>query len=375
MKFTVNAGDFDSALKSVQGRARISTTIPILKHILVTASEAKVSVLGNDLDSSSFASLDAEVALPGSWAIPAEPLVRIAGSFPKAAYIVIEFDKAKQQVAVKSGRSRYTIPVMPAVDFPDALSAKGGFTFEVTEADLEQLFSRPAGVTDKKRVQLSGVYLHADAGKLHSCATNGTSLLRFGSQIDGSGLGDSVSPDHHGVIVPCSSLPEMVKIGAGSISVTARTIEIVSGARSYCSKLIDATFPDYQRVIPALAADHFAVDREALIECLSRIGSLEGYSECGVIDASFGNDEITIVLSGLASGAEVIECDTSGTEGQFCLQTAHLLNACKTLSGDKIDIFVSDPGSPIRIVDPSEPGAICIEMPCRSRNAAGAVAA
>lgn len=361
MKFTVNAGDFDSALKSVQGRARVSTQIPILKSILVTAGDAKVSVLGNDLDSSSFASLDAEVVLAGSWAIPADPLIRVVAGLPKAAHIVVEFDgKTRQQVTVKSGRSRYTIPVMPSLDFPDALSAKDGFSFDVTAEELEQLFSRPSGVVDTMRQQLSGVYLHEEAGRLFSCATDGHSLLRFSTQISAKGF--------HGAIIPDSALAEITKIGAGAVSITDRTIEIVNGSRSYCSKLVDGTFPDYRRVVPALSQNHFIVDRQALIESLARLDSIEGFSECSVIDVTFADDEINISITGLASGSEVIECETVGSGGFFCLQTRNLLEACKTLAGDKIDVFVIDEGSPIRIVDMSEPEAICIEMPCRSKN-------
>lgn len=368
MKFAVSAGEFDSALKSVQGRTRAHKIIPILNHVLVSASESNVSVLGHDLDSSSFASLDAEVTLPGSWAIPGDPLIKVIGGLQKSAHATIELDVALARVTVKSGRSRYVIPVMSALDFPDALSAKDGFSFDVTADELEQLFSRPSGVADPARAYLNGIYLHDDGGKLHSCATDGHSLLRFGTEISSEGLDCAVSPGHNGVIVPNSSLSEIVKIGAGTISVTERTIEIVNGSRSYCSKLVDGTFPDYRRVIPELCADHFAIDREALVESLLRLDSIEGFSECGIIDATFGDGEVSITLTGIANGAEVIECETTGEVGFFCLQTRHLLNACKTLSGDRIDIYVRDPGSPIRIVDTSEPDAICIEMPCHSKN-------
>lgn len=361
MKFTVNAGDFDSALRSVQGRARVSTQIPILKSILVTAGEAKVSVLGNDLDSSSFASLDAEVALAGSWAIPADPLIRVVAGLPKAAHIVVEFDgKPRQQVTVKSGRSRYMIPVMPAADFPGALSAKGGVSFDVTAEDLDQLFSRPSGVVDLGRPYLAGAYLHEEAGRLFSCATNGHSLLRFSTQIEAKGF--------RGVIVPHSALPEIIKIGAGTVSITESAIEIVNGSRSFCSKLIDGTFPDYRRVVPELCSNHVIIDRLALLESLARLGSIEGFSECRTIDATFANDEISITITGLADGSEAIECETAGTEGFFCMQTRNLLEACKTLGGEKIDIFVIDEGSPVRIVDMSEPDAVCIEMPYKSKN-------
>lgn len=360
MKFTVNAAEFDSALKSVQGRAKGTTSIPILKSVLVSAESGKVSVLGNDLDSSSLASLDAEVALPGSWAIPADPLARVVGGMLRTASVIVEYDEKAHRVTVKAGRSRYTIPVLPAIDFPSALTAEGGVAFTVTAKDLEQLFARPSGVVDLKRIQLSGAFVHDDAGSLAACATDGVSLRRFATQVAATGF--------PGVIVPPSAMAEIIKIGGGTMSFTDRTVEIVSGSRSYCSKLIDATFPEYRRVVPELQSKRVTIDRQALFESLSRLNSIEGYSECSVVDVEFVNDEMTITITGIATGSEVVECETSGTEGFFCLQTRNLLDACKGLKGDRIEISARDELSPIRLFDPSEPSAISVEMPCRSKN-------
>lgn len=371
MKFTVNAGEFDSALKSVQGRARVSTTIPILKHILVTASEAKVSALGNDLDSSSFASLDAEVATDGSWAIPAEPLIRVIGGLLKSAHVVVEFDgQPRQQVIVRSGKSRYTIPVMPAADFPPALSASGGVEFAATSDDLHQLLARPRGAINAKepRAALTGIFLHDEAGKLAGVATDGHTVLRFGASIEAAGF--------RGVIVPTHAIDEILKIGSGTLSILpGRTIEIGTENRSYCSKLIDATFPEsYRRIIPAAQGAYIEIDREGLLECLSRLDSISSFSDCLTIDASIGAGEISITLTGIADGAETIECDTEHADGEFfCLRTRQLLKACQTLRGDRVQIYVGS--DPIRLVDLSEPDAISVEKLCVSKNRVGPVAA
>lgn len=367
MKFTVNAGDFDSALKSVQGRARVSTTIPILKCILVTASDAKVSVLGNDLDSSSFASLDAEVTTPGAWALPAEHLIRAVEGLPKSAHIVVEFDgKARgQQVTVKSGRSRHTIPILPAADFPNALSAKGGYSFDVTSDELDQLFARPIGAVDSKHsiTSITGVWLHLESGNLVSTGLDGHSMLQFGTQIAGG--------EFKGVIVPHYAISEILKIGAGSVSVTDRTIEIDAGSRSYCSKLIDGTFPlSYQKAIPGTDGPHVIIDREALIERLVRLESIGAIYNEKTIDVSVNDGDLVMTLTtSLADGAETVECESEDADGKFfCLRTEQLLDACRSLRGEKIKIFVNTESLPIRIFDPSEPDAISFEMLCKSKN-------
>lgn len=361
MKCTVNSTELLGELRAVQARAKIAS-LDILKHIRFEVTQDRVSLLGHDLDSSSETALDADDTEPGNCAIPCDPLIRLVGGLPKNATVVFDLDG--RQVTIKSGRSRYKLPVMDAVDFPQALSAEGGIKVGVTAADLEQLLDRPRAALNPKdeRLAFGGVYIHEEAGHLAGVGACGYNMMRFSTDIPVKNFA--------GVIVPRSSIDEMLKIGQGDMLITQRTISITSGVRTYCSKLIDAPFPEsYRKIIPPADGAHISVDRDWFMECLSRLLAVGDFSGVDLIDLSVGAKELTISTIGLADGAETIECDVEGAERKFfCIKTSQLLNGCKALKGDVLHVYVRGEMDPVLLFDPAEASAVNVQMPCLSKN-------
>lgn len=358
MKCTVNAGDLASALRGPCDRAKPHNVIPILKHIRCEAAGARLSLLGHDLDSSSEASLEADVDTPGACAIPADPLARLVGGLPKGAHIVIEI--AGQDAIIKSGRSRYKLPILPAEDMPAPLTSAGGFRIQVTAGDLEQMFVRPRPAMNLKdnRPICHGVYLHNEGGKIVSAATSGFMLMRFATDIDAG--------EFSGAIIPRTATDEMIKIGAGEITISDRIISISAGNRVYSSKLIEAIFPEYYRRMILTDGPKATIYREAAIECLSRLRAIGDFSGSDLIDISVGNDELTISMAGMADGSETIECE--GGKGAFvCLRSGQLMEALKTMTGDQVEFLIPSQSQPFRVIDPAEPLAVNVIAPCATK--------
>lgn len=360
MKCTVNAGELSAALRGPCDRAKGHKLIPILNHVRCEAVGAKLVLLGHDLDSSSEATLDAEVMAPGGCAIPAEPLARLVAGLPKAVSILIEV--IGTDAIIKSGRSRYKLPIMPAADMPAALSAQDGFKLNASGSDIEQLLVRPRPTIDIKepRTCFQGFYVHNEGGKLCSVATNGKFLMRFSTEID--------ALEFRGAIIPRAAADEIIKIGTGEITISDRIISISADNRIYSSKIIDATFPEhYRRTIPAADIACVTVDRDAVLECLSRLRAVGDFSGSDLIDISVGVDEMSISATGLADGAETMEVES--TESKFvCLRSEHLSEALKAMRGETLDLYIKNEREPLRIVDRSELGAINVLMPCASKN-------
>ena len=361
MKITVNAGEFFAALRGPYDRSKPQGFIPVLKHIRVEASGERIGLLGHDLDSSSEASVDAEVEVEGVSVIPAEPLVRLVGGLPKAASVIIEI--VGLDAIVRSGRSRYKLPTMLSGDMPLALSADGGFSFSVATADLEQLLLRPRPTIDVKepRTCFQGLYLHADGGKLCSVATNGSFLMRFSTEIDAAGF--------PGAIVPRTAADEILKIGAGEITISDRIISISSGSRTYSSKLIDSTFPEhYRRTIPATDSGFVKFDRDTVLEGLARLRAVGDFGGSDLIDIAAGAGEMTISVTGAADGSEKIECDAD-SELFTCLRSTQFLESLKAMKGETLALYCRSAREAVRIFDPAEPSAVNVLMPCASKTA------
>jgi DNA polymerase III subunit beta len=362
MKFTVNAGELSAALVGPCARARAANVIAILKHVRCESVGAEVRLLGHDLDSSSEATVPAEVHLHGACAIPAEPLARIVAGFHKAASIIVEI--VGTDAIIRSGRSRYKLPVLDAKEMPPPLTADGGTTLKISSEDIKQLFVRGRSAISPKepRTCLQGFYLHADAKRLCSVATNGYALMRFGTSIEPG--------DFKGAIIPRSAADEIAKFGkGGEIAISDRIVSFCVAGAIYSSKLVDSTYPEsFHRIIGA-TEEHIGmakIDRETVLECLSRLRAAGDFSETDLIDIEITNDEISISVTGAADGAEKIECE-SETPGFVCLRAEQLTSALEIMNGETVQFRVPNEREAFRVIDSTEPFAVNILVPCASK--------
>jgi DNA polymerase-3 subunit beta len=363
MKFTVNAGELSAALRGPCDRARAANVIAILKHIRCEAAAgAEVRLLGHDMDSSSEATVAAEVGAPGASAIPAEPLARIAAGFHKAASVIVEV--VGKDAIIRSGRSRYKLPVLDAKDMPAPLTAEGGAKFQISSEDIKQLFVRARSAINPKepRTCLQGFYVHPDAGRLCSVATNGYALMRFGTPIEPGAF--------KGAIIPRSAADEIVKFGkGGELAISDRIVSFSVAGAIYSSKLIDSTYPEaFQGVIGATdeRIGMAKIDRETVLECLARLRAAGDFSETDLVDIEIANEEISISVTGAADGAEKIECE-SETEGFVCLRAEQLTSALEAMDGETVQFRIPNEREAFRVIDPQEPFAVNILVPCASK--------
>jgi DNA polymerase-3 subunit beta len=362
MKCTVNAGEFLAALRSVQARAKHTGSIDILRHIRLDVANDRLTLLGHDMESCSIDTVEADDAEAGACCVPADPLVRLITGLPKQSTVIIQPEGTS--ALIKSGRSRYKLPILQADVFPDALVPEGGIRVTLSADDVKQLFERPAAGLNPKdeRPIASGVWLHEEGGNLVSASYATYNLMRFATEIAAQGFA--------GVMVQKSTMDELARFGPGVLTISKSLISIENGARRYCSKLVEASFPEsYRKTIPATSGAFVDVDRAELTSCLSRLASISDFSNTNMVDLRVEEGDLSLSLVGTADGMENMECDVSGAAGlRVCAPAQQLLTAVKIHTGDKLRIYMRGEMDPFRIVDETEPTAVNVQMPCLSKN-------
>ena len=180
----------------------------------------------------------------------------IVRKLPDGSQIVLEGDGDRAVLAIRAGRSRFTLQTLPENDFPDL--AAGDMTHSFSLAGRRrQAADRPAPSSrsrPKRRAIISTASIcmrpaRAKAATLRGVATDGHRL----AQIDWSlPKGAAGMP---GVIVPRKTVGEVQRLIEDSeaevaIELSQGKIRFTIGNVVLTSKLIDGTFPDYGRVIP-----------------------------------------------------------------------------------------------------------------------------
>ena len=233
------------------------------------------------------------------------------------------------QLALKSGRSRFTLQVLPESDFPDLTTGEFPTRFALPAATLKKLIDRTqfAISTEETRYYLNGIYLHVvTVGKkpmLRAVATDGHRLAQ--AQFDApAGRGEDDRRDR-----AAESRRRDPEAGRGparprstSSFPTPRSAS-PSAPVVLTSKLIDGTFPDYVRVIPQGNDKIMKVDRGEFADAVDRVSTIS--SERGrAVKLALTDGKMTLSVNNPDSGSAVEEVgvDYAGRRHRDRLQLA-----------------------------------------------------
>lgn len=345
-----------SATKVVESR----NTIPILSTVRLVADGDVLTVTASDLDIEVQTSAPCEGDL--SVCVDAKILAGIVAKLPASA--VVEFDLKADALTVKSGRSTFKLQTLPVDDFP-SFSADG-FTAEFT-TDLAALFAPVAFAisTEETRYYLNGIYLHAiEDGDfyLRAVATDGH---RLGSHSTPLPEGVDTADIFKGIIVP-RKLVGLVPKGAINVRLSDTKIRLTAPGVEFTSKLIDGTFPDYQRVIPTGNDKLVTFDSPAMRQAAERVSVVS--SERGrAVRLSFSDSQAVLAVSNPDQGSanEEIEVSYDGDKIDIGFNSAYLAELIGIFPPGEIKLALNDSGSPAVFTSPAAPNLLAVLMPMR----------
>ena len=197
----------------------------------------------------------AQVEREGRTTAPAHTLYDIVRKLRDGAQIEIETSGERNAMVLRSGRSTFTLACLPPEDYPLMSSGELPYNFSLSATELRTLIDRTrfAISTEETRYYLNGIYLHAtkadEVPVIRAVATDGHRLARM-EMVSARGRRryarrDRAAQDRHRVAASWSTRRGEVQIGLGDTK-----IRFAIGEAALTSKLIDGTFPDYDRVIP-----------------------------------------------------------------------------------------------------------------------------
>jgi DNA polymerase-3 subunit beta len=370
MNLTIPRETLAPALASLSRVVERRNTIPILANILVRAAAGRLTLRATDLDIQAETSLPCEVAEEGALTLPAHTLSDIVRKLPAEAAITLE-GSGDKQTALRSGRSRFTLQTLPESDFPDITAGEFSHRFALPAATLAKLLEETsfAMSSEETRYYLCGIYLHTmqgtDGPVLRAVATDGHRLSRHEL------LAPEGSAGMPNVIIPRKTVAELAKMakehdGEFAIELSATKIRITAGATSLTSKLIDGTFPDYQRVIPASNDKLATFDAEPFRQAIDRVSTIS--SERGrAVKLALSDAALTLTVANPDSGSatEELEPDYAGPPIEIGFNARYLLDVLGILGGDTVQMKLAEPGAPAIFQRREGDSLLVVLMPMR----------
>ena len=292
---------------------------------------------------------------------------------PGGASAVVEITSGGDgsHIRLEAARSIFTLATLPKEDFPSTGAADLPHEFTLQAGELRNLIDRTrfAISTEETRYYLNGIYLHAaktnDLDMLRAVATDGHRLARFEMPLPAG------ASDMPGVIVPRKTVNELHRLLEETdkpvdVSLSETKIRFSFDTTVLTSKLIDGTFPDYERVIPAGNDKIVTVDCRDFKEAVDRVSTISSEKSRAVkLVISEGGITLSATSPENDTATEEIPITYSGPKIEIGFNSRYLLDIAQQIVGEQAEISLADSASPTVVSDVSDSSALYVLMPMR----------
>ncbi len=373
MKFKADRATLLKALAHIQSVAEKRNTIPILANALIAVRDGKLSFTATDMEIAVVEEVAASVQREGETTAPAATLHEIVRKLPEGAEVELDHAGGDAPIALRAGRYATSLVTLPTADFPSMTAGSLPHRFHLSGLSLRGLIDRTrfAISTEETRYYLNGIYLHAADGEggrvLRAVATDGHRLARVEEPVpEGAG-------SMPGVIIPRKTVAELRKLldeesGDVEIGLSDTRIQFRAGPFMLTSKLIDGTFPEYERVIPRDNDKVLRVGKKDFADAVGRVAAISS-ERSRPVKMSLNRDLLVLSAASPEAGNASEELD----EGRVTYESgpleigfqARYLNDITDQIGDKVEFHFSDGSAPTVVRDAGDPSALYVLMPMR----------
>lgn len=366
MKIKVAQEKLAQALNNVSRTAVGKVTLPILNNVLIRVDKKKVSLITTNLDLAVIDYLPVSNSEDGVITVPAKLLAEFISNLPKGE--IIEISAKDTKLTVSSGKYTSIINGAIADDFPEIpeLNEKDAVIYKLNTDEFKSGMAKVliASSNDLTRPALTGVYFNTYDNKLAIAATDG---YRLAEKLLINKVESEVK-----AIVPSSSIQEVMR----SLNDDAEEIEIAFnedlvrfrfGEIEIISKLIDASFPDYQKLIPKDNNIEAILNREELTRN-TKLAALFSKSVGGsIVCEAIKPDNFSVKSIANEFGENDSRLETKiTTNGKVNLNSRFLLDALNALDEDEIIFKFSEHVAPVLLKNQKDNTYTHIVMPLNS---------
>jgi DNA polymerase-3 subunit beta len=365
MKFNLSRDELLPGLQVVNSVVERRHTLPALSNLLVSTGPKGITLTGTDMEVELISTINHAFRDEREFTVPARKLLDICRTLPEAS--VLEFTVEKDQVIIRSGKSRFTLATLPAKDFPSTETSEPVIEFEIAQADLKSLIEDTmfAMAQQDVRYYLNGLLLEVGEHILKAVATDGHRLALKEIQQE------TDAKDQKQVIVPRKGVMELARLLGDTedkvrVQISKNHIRMKINSIQFTSKLIDGRFPDYERVVPQLSNNSLKANRAALRQSLIRASILSNEKYKGV--------RIVLKKDSLKAFAhnpeqeeaeEELEVEYSGDEMEIGFNVTYLLDAINAIKTDKVIMATTSPDSSCLLLPEGKNNCKYVVMPMR----------
>ncbi|MBR6975450.1 MAG: DNA polymerase III subunit beta, partial [Ottowia sp.] len=348
----------------------------VLANVLLRRQGAVTELVTSDLE----VQLQTTADLGGDEAdfattVGANKLKDILRTLPADMTVSLEA-RADSRLILKAGKSRFTLQMLPADDFPQVQQAQGvSERFRVPQKIFKKLLDQVsfAMAHNDVRYYLNGILFVAEGKQLSLVSTDGHRLAFGSAELD-------IEVPHQEVILPSKTVGQLQRLLPDAASqpdstdapmiemhFAANQARFVFGKITLITKLVEGKFPDYTRVIPKDIVYNITLGRAPLLAGLQRAQLFANEKLRGVrLVFTPGNLRIAASNAEQEEAIDEIDIDYVGDAVEISFNVGYLTDALTALSQhEMVTIGIKDAGSSAMLTVPEDANFKYVVMPMR----------
>jgi len=348
MKVTVLREHLQTKLTLVNHGVSSKNQLPVLLHILLEAQKGFLILSSTDLEIGIIARVTANIEEEGSITVPAKLFTELISSLSEEK---ITLELQEKSLVIKTQKTKSTLSTIEANEFPKLYEEKGDKITEIPAEVIQKDFIKVAFSVsaDSTRPALSGILIKKEEDKALFVATDG---YRLSLKKENIVVKTKEEETEKHLLVPARVIREVMNIkeeGNLSVYVSFSNNQVIfeQGETTIVGRLIDATYPSYEKIIPSNTSIKAVFDKEEMFKAI-KLSSLFARDNANIIKftVSKAGIEVSAQTPSLGQNTVSVEAKVQGEENEIAFNARYLLDLFSHLSEEIIEFEMTGPLSP-----------------------------
>jgi len=357
MKFVVER---DPLIDAVNWVARSLPTRPIqtaLLGIMIDVADS-ITLTGSDLETSTKATISADIATKGRVLVPGRLLAEIARSLP-AKPVTFLLDGTR--VLVTAGSAKFTLPTLPVNEYPNLPTlpqTAGEIPGDVFATAVHQV--AVAAGKDDSLPTLTGVYIEITKTTITMAATDRYRLAV--KEINWSPKDQNLEAS---TLLRARTLVDAAKslIGSGQITFALspttsneKLVGFVSDEKTMTSRTLDGSFPPFRHLLPSESTAEATIEVATFLDSVRRVALVT--DKTVPLRLIFGNNLLHLEAGTGedAQATEELNINYSGEDINIAFNPTFLTDGLQAINSPFVHISFTGDKKPAVLTGKTEPG-------------------
>lgn len=348
MKISLLCENLQKKLLFLNHAISTRSQLPILLNFLIEAKKGILSIKATDLEIGIHVDIPAKIEEEGVTAIPAKIFSELINIMPSGK---IKLDLKKEGLELSGERIKTVFQISPPEDFPKLYENIGDEIITIKKEMIDKEFPKVvfAASQDTGRPALSGVLIREEERKLLIVATDGYRLSLKKYTMDTK----EKSTKGISLIVPSRAIKEVILMGKEEeeikiyASKQSNQIIFLQNEITLVGRLIEAEFPNYEKIIPTTFSTKISFDREGLQKAVKTC-YIFAREAANIVKLSIKKDKVIVSSNTPSVGANTAEVDakTTGEENEIAFNARYLLDLFSNIDEETMSFEMTGPLNP-----------------------------